>query len=186
MVTTGSVARKPVKYRKYTRSEWYRSRERYEGGRGGWVTEAWRVEENEGGIRRDGIVASSVGSGAALLASARLGRQFLSDRVFLWEPDYHRFPTPRSPFSLSLSFSLCPSVSISLSLSVRFLPFVSPPSGCCLPSPRSLLSCRFPRDVSERRRPIGAPTELWSETEDENEPRARQTGKGGRGWQRGV
>lgn len=95
------------------------------------------------------LVASAA---AALPASTRLGRQFLSDRVFLWEPDY---PVFQPPSRLSVSLSRVP-----VSLRPALCSSLTSP----LASPRALLSCWFPCDVNGRRGPIATRTELWSET----------------------
>lgn len=117
-----------------------------------------------------GRVASAA---APLVASTKLGRQFLSDRVFLWEPDYPRFPTPVA----FPSHSPCP-----------FIPFVTARPGhpaTHLPV-APFLPCWSPRDVSERRGPIGARTELWSETGVGERRCATQTGAAGTSVCEGV
>ena len=161
------AARKLIKYRKYTG---YRPRERKRGRLWWW----WWVKRYEGGIN---VMVSCKLVAAALLASARLGRQFLSDRVFLWELDYPRFPTPRVSISHTLPLSFF------LSSRIPFLCVSS--TGSRPASPRSLLSCRFSRDVSGQRRPIAARVELWNETEQENDRVRRRRVGYGCGWQGG-
>lgn len=154
-------------YRKYSRPG-YRPRERYGDGRGGG---GWRdtKEVSTWWYRASNVVGSS-GAGSVRQAWAP---------VSIWQGIF--VGAWLSPFSNPSRFHL----SYWFPLFLPPVPFRISSSGSRLASPRSLLSCRFSRDVSGQRRPIAARVELWNETEQENDRVRRRREGCGCGWQRG-